>query len=143
MWRGWKSKVFSRWVYIFILLYIVSSSKYLVFFYIFKFTNRRIHFHFLLYIYIYIYIYACLVKDHGLFSFQIFECICVSLLVIFLMCGSRWWRKCPILAKALSTISLVILKGWVRFAAVSFIEIHLECFFFFGLLRWVWLILFE
>ena len=94
-----------------------------------------------IYIYIYIYIYKHVrLRIMDYFLFKIFTWSHSSLLVIFLMSGSRWWRKYPILAQALSTISLVIFGGCVRlFVAVSFIYIYLECFlgvfffFFMGL----------
>ena len=42
------------------------------------------------------------VKEHGLFPFQNLHV--KSLLGIFLMSGSRWWRKYPILAQKFSTL---------------------------------------
>ena len=71
-------------------------------------------------------------------------CVCVRLKTVdcflfktfkwsvnFLMSESRWWRKNPLLAQALSTISLVIFRGCVTlFVAVSFIYIYFGCFFF-------------
>ena len=56
------------------------------------------------------------------FLFKIFNWRRSVLSVIFLMSRSSWRRMCPIVADALSTISLVILRGFVwLFAAVSLI----------------------
>ena len=64
------------------------------------------------------------------FFFKIFKWRCSSLL----MSWSRWWRKYPILAQALSAISLVIFRGCVRLLLwVLFVD--------FFLFWWGWLIL--
>ena len=76
------------------------------------------------------------------FFFKIFKWRHSSFLAIFLMSGSRWWRKYLILAQVFLTNSLVIFRVCVRlFAAVSFIYIYLECFYFYFYI-WGWLILF-
>ena len=55
------------------------------------------------------------------FFFKLFKWRCSRLLVIFLMSGSRWRRKYPILAQVLSTISLVTFECCLRlFVAMCF-----------------------
>ena len=85
-----------------------------------------------IYIYIYIYIYKHVwLKTVECFLFKIFKWRRSSLLIIFRMSGWKWWRKWPILAQALSTISLVVFEGCIKlFVAVSF-YISLQFFFFF------------
>ena len=98
-------------------------------------THTHTHTH--TYIYIYIYKHVWL-KTTDFFSFQNLQ---IKTTEYFLMSGSRWCKKYPILAQALSTISLIILRGCVGlFVAVSFIFIHLECIFGF-FYRWGWYIL--
>ena len=76
---------------------------------------------------IYIYIY---INDIDLYvGVCVYLFICTYIYVIFLMSGSKWWRKYPILAQALLTI---IFGGCVRlFVAVSFVYIYLACFILF------------
>ena len=100
-------------------------------------------------IYIYIYKYTLgsklsklvLLKTVGCFFYKIFKWRCLCLLAIFLMSGSRWWRKYPILTQVLSTILLVVIQGCVKlFAVVSFICLF-GVFFLFPFKWWGWLIL--
>ena len=72
-----------------------------------------------------------LLKTVDYFLFRIFKWRHSNLLVIFLLSGLRWWRRCTILIQVLLTISLVILRGCVwLFLAVRF-YIYLECCCFF------------
>ena len=92
-------------------------------------------------IYIYIYIYVGYLGSKSLskhvrlkttdcFLFKIFKWRGSILLAILLMSRSRWWTERPILAQAISTISLLALRSFVMlFVAMSFIYIHLECLY--------------
>ena len=90
------------------------------------------------YIYIYIYIYKPVrLKTADCFLFKIFQWKRRNLLVIFPMSRSRCWRKCSRIVQA-----LIVLRCCVRsLVAVSSIHIYLECFSFYYILIWGWLIL--
>ena len=83
-------------------------------------------------VYIYIYIYIkfkhVLSKTTEYFLLRIFKWRRSSLL-IFLMSGSRCWRKCPILTQALLAISLVVLRGCIWFFVAVSCYIYLEFIF--------------
>ena len=64
-----------------------------------------------------------MVEDRRVF-FKLLKWRHSSFLIVFLMSGSTWWSKCPILAQELSPISLVVLWCCVwMFIAVSQCEL--------------------
>ena len=84
-----------------------------------------------IYIYIYIYIYKhVLLKTVKYFLFRIFKWRCSSLLITFLMSGSRCRRKCPLLAQTLSTISLVVLRDCVCYCELRSVFMFIWSGFF-------------
>ena len=96
---------------------------------IFSHTHTHVHTHSLTHTYIHtVYLGSMSLFKHVLLETgEYFLFRRSSLLIIFLMSWSRWWRKRPILANALSTILLGVLRGYVGLIfVVSFV---LFCFF--------------